>query len=444
MLIACVTIASVFGLTHFLYQKFYVDHKINTLTSHGRALALAYEQEPESFPEQLRWANDSLDWNVIFTDNPMLLSGSLPFEMPMTENLISFEERQTLLLGQELVIIRKHEKFAQDILAVVIPLLEQEQLTGAIFLYTPLSAVYEPFRPLRIILIVCSLLLLGFIVYVARKMTHYLVQPIKKMIDAAGKMAAGDFTERLSLEQEDELGQLAHSFNQMASSLQQVEQNRREFLANVAHELRTPISYMKGFNEAFEEGLVDADKYVAVMKKETVRLERLVHDLLDLAQLEGDSYPMNPSPIPFSQLIMDVTDRFEMKLKSKKLSFELDLDDTIIVYGDPDRLEQVITNLLQNAWTYSEPHKRIGIRLFADKQAVLEIQDEGVGIPAEDIPRVFDRFYRVNKARSRADGGLGIGLAIVYQIIKKHGGDITIQSLLGQGTTVTIQLPLEE
>lgn len=443
-LFAFVTIASILVVTHFLYQKLYVDRQIETLQMHGHALAETYAVNRASFHEQVRWSNESLEWEIIFTDNPMLLSGNLPFDMPLKENLISFEERQTLLSGQDLVFIRPHEKFNQDILAVVIPLREQGQLKGAIFLYTPLSAVSELFRPIMLQMIVLSFFLLLILIYAGQKVSGHIVKPLNQMTKAAERMAAGDFSERLSISQQDELGQLALTLNRMAQALQQVELKRREFLANVSHELRTPISYMKGVSEGVEEGVITVDHYIAVMKKESGRLERLVHDLLDLAQLEGDSYPMNVTMIPFSQLIMDVVQRFERSLENKRLTVQTDLDESLIVHGDPDRLEQVFTNILQNAIQYSHADEKIDVRLFAERnEAVVQIEDAGEGIPDEDITYVFDRFYRVNKARTRKDGGTGLGLAIAQQIVKKHNGDIAIQSKLGEGTTVTVRIPIE-
>lgn len=442
-LLAFVTIASAVGLTQYLYQTFYVDRLIESLSSHGHELASTYDENKERFLEKIEWSNESLDWEIIFTENPMLLSGNLPFDIEMDEHLISFEERQTLLAGDDVVLIREHEKFKQDILAVVIPLIEEKQLNGVIFLYTPLSAVYEPFRPLWTTLILSSLALLTIMLFAARKITNHIVKPLKQMTRVTQHFASGNFSERLSISQNDEFGQLASSFNAMASSLQQVEQNRREFLANVSHELRTPISYMKGFSEGVAEGLIDYEQYISIMQKETSRLERLVNDLLDLAQLEGDSYPMESSPLPFAQLILDVIERFELKCKEKDIILVHKLDEEIIIYGDADRLEQVVMNVLQNAYQYSSKGQQIEILLFEqEEKAILQIKDEGEGIPEDDLPNIIDRFYRVNKARTRNDGGTGIGLAIVNQIVKKHDGDISIESELGKGTKVTVELPV--
>lgn len=446
-LILLFAVVSAFSLTYYLYHKFYVDRQIETLLSHGHALAEAYYTDKHLFLEKVAWADESLQWNLIYTDNPMLLSGHLPFDLSMGENLISFEERQTLLAGEDLVLIRPHEKFNQDILAVVIPLMENQRLSGALFLYTPLSAMYEPFRPLQRMIIFSAAVLLLFFLMLARTITNHIVGPLKRLTEVTRQIASGDFSQRVSIQQKDELGHLASAFNHMASALEQVDQSRREFLANVSHELRTPISYLKGFNEAFREGMISQEKYMQVMEREIDRLDRLVHDLLDLAQLEGDSYPMNPHPLSFAQLIMELAEQLELKLKEKEITLRLDLDEEIIVYADGDRLEQVLRNVLENALRYSKPKSCIDLRLYAEQSkgfACLEVEDYGEGIPKEHLPKIMERFYRVNKARTRKDGGTGLGLAIAYQIIKKHGGKIDLQSELGKGTLVTITLPLYE
>lgn len=179
-----------------------------------------------------------------------------------------------------------------------------------------------------------------------------------------------------------------------------------------------------------------------IIQDEATRLSRLVHDLLDLAQLEGDSYPLTMEPIVFAQLIHDVLDQMAFIADKKSITFKRTLEEDCIVYGDSDRLQQVIRNLLDNAIHYTPSGKSISIDLQVHQGvAELKVTDEGGGIPKEDLPHVSERFYRVNKARTRKDGGSGLGLAIVYQIIKKHHGTFDIQSEPGFGTTAIIQLP---
>ncbi|MEB1806120.1 MAG: HAMP domain-containing protein [Bacillaceae bacterium] len=446
ILLMSLTVIAIFVLTYFLYEKFYVEKQISLLQHHGQAVATQYDQFSEAeLIEQIAWLDTVLEANVIYTKDPMLLSGGLPFEIEIEETLITFEERQVLLEGETLVFIREHPRFAQDIVAVVIPIQGINGLDAALFLYMPLAAVYEPFESIRFILIGLVILTLIFISVVTRKITGFFIHPIEQMMEVTNQMADGDFSKRANINRKDELGQLATSINRMSYSLEQVESKRREFLSNVSHELRTPISYMKGYTEALEEEMISQEKYIDTMKKETAYIGRLVHDLLDLAQLEGDSYPIIKVPLPFAQLIEDVVEKFEWHAKEKKINIQKNLDEEIIVEGDEDRLAQVISNVLNNAIRYSKEHGLINVVLSTiNNEAVLVIADEGEGIPEEDVEKITERFYRVNKGRSRNDGGTGLGLAIVQQLVKLHDGRLMIDSEVGKGTAVSIAIPLFE
>ncbi|WP_216828417.1 sensor histidine kinase [Alkalihalobacterium elongatum] len=443
ILLMSLTIIAIIVLTYFLYEKFYVEKQISLLQYHGQAVATQYNQFSKSeFQDQITWLDNVLEANVIYTTDPMLLSGGLPFEVEIEETLITFEERQVLLDGETLTLIREHPRFAQDIVAVVTPIMGLNGLEGVLFLYMPLATVYEPFESIRYMLIGFVILTIIIVSVVTRKITDYFIRPIEKMIEVTNQMADGDFSKRVNVNRRDELGQLAKSFNRMSSSLDEVETKRREFLSNVSHELRTPISLMKGYTEAFEEQVIPQEKYVSTMKNETAYIGRLVHDLLDLAQLEGDTYPITKAPLPFAQVVEEVVQKFEWHVKEKNITIQKELDEEIIVEGDEDRISQVISNILSNAIRYSNEHGTIFVRLFTkDNEAVLVIKDEGVGIPREEVDKITERFYRVNKGRTRKEGGTGLGLAIVQQIAKLHNGRLTIKSDVGQGTEVSVILP---
>lgn len=445
-LISFFMILAMGGLTKFLYEKFYVDKQIETILARGQSLEkVYYDGSEEQFLQMVDWANEHFDCTVIYSDNPMLLSGAAPFEVIGEENLISYEERQVLLNGDELIMIREHERFNQQILAIVLPLFQNEKLVAALFLYRPISSVYEPFQPITTILVVATIVLILLLIFMAKKITSYVVKPLVHMMDVTKQFGDGDLSKRIDIKQEDELGQLADSFNLMAEKLEMEENKRKQFLANVSHELRTPISYMKNFSEAFEEGVIDEEQYVKTVKKEADRLGRLVHDLLDLAQLEGESYPMNETILPFAQFIDDLIDRYKIEAKKKNITIIKELDDEVIVFGDEDRLTQVFNNIMENSLKYTSVDGKIIVKLAKDKHFTeLSIEDNGEGIPAEDIPKLTDRFYRVDKSRARKEGGTGLGLAIVQQIVKNHRGTLSIKSTVGKGTKVTIKLPLYE
>jgi signal transduction histidine kinase len=446
--IAVVTIITVMitiGLTFYLYEKLYVDKQKDLIHLQGQNLKEAYleERDGEQFQELVEWTKKNSEADIIFTKDPMKLSASLPYGDMASETLITFEERQRLLDGETVTMVRQHPVFDQDILAVAIPLLEGDILTGAIFLYMPLEDVYAPFESIRYVLAGLAVFIVLMVVWSGRKIASQMIQPLKKMEMVSGRMASGDFSKRIEVPSSDEIGSLARSFNQLAKSLEEVESNRREFLQNVSHELRTPLSYMRGYTEAILEGVIESEedqrKYLRIIQNETARLTRLVNDLLDLAQLEGDSYPMKHEPIPFAQVVMDVTERFRLPLEKKNIHLYLQLDEEAIIEGDADRLEQVISNLLDNAIRYTQGAGEIIVEMRQTEGfSVLRIKDTGRGIPEQDLENIMDRFYRVHKPRTRDEGGFGLGLAIVRQIVWKHGGTIDIQSKPGKGTSISL------
>ncbi|MCT2536499.1 ATP-binding protein [Aquibacillus koreensis] len=447
MVVALCTIVIGTGLTYFLYEQFYVEKQRATLVMQGEELENFYHtsQAKQEFLQRVAWTDQTSDANVLYTEDPMMLSAGIPAEGFSDTSLITFEERQQLLEGDQITFIRQHPRFDQDILAVTIPLLQEDQLEGAIFLYMPLTAMEEPFQSIRLVLFIFLIVLLIVITWIGLKMTDHLIKPLKEMETISYQMAQGDFSKRIIVSKQDEIGNLSNSFNTLAASLEEVDQKRREFLQNVSHELRTPLSYIKGYTEVLQEDFVDEksrENYLSIINNEVARLIRLVNDLLDLAQLEDDSYPMKDEPLPYAQLILDVVERFELFAKQKQVTIEVEVDHDIVVSGDADRLEQVVSNLLDNAIRYTPNGEKILVGLAQeDNQAQLLIQDDGPGIPKEDLPKVVERFYRVNSARTRKEGGTGIGLSIVYQIIKKHKGDLTIESEEGKGTTVKITIP---
>ncbi|KMK77740.1 sensor histidine kinase [Alkalihalobacillus pseudalcaliphilus] len=447
VLIVCLIII----LTYYLYQTLYIDKQIERLHEQAAQLEFTYQDHGTSdvFFQQLEMANflnGPSELEVLYTDDPMLLGSGTPFEPFSSQELINFSERQLLLNGETITIIRAHPLFDQDILAVALPLFENEMLTGALYLSIPLAEIYEPFSEIQGYLITGGIISLLIITLIIAKTVQNITHPLNKMKALSQEMAEGDFSQRIKhVGGGDELRSLANAFNSLASSLHEVETKRKEFLANVSHELRTPLSYMKGYVEAVKEEVIEPKKGLSIIQKESARLERIVHDLLDLAQLEGESYPIKKEPIAMAQLIHDVVESFELAMKQAQLNIHLYLDEEVIIFADYDRMEQVLRNLLDNALRFTGEGKSIFIQLYIrEKKVYIRIQDEGVGIAEKDISSLTERFYRVNKGRTRAGGGTGLGLSITSQIIKLHGGNITITSKEHVGTNVLIELPFTE
>ncbi len=288
-------------------------------------------------------------------------------------------------------------------------------------------------------------------IFVSRRV----VTPIRQMMQASRHIAAGHYRERVEVTGEDELGQLAQSFNQMATTLEQTEAMRRELIANVAHELRTPLSSIKGFMEGLIDGVLPAQPgtYQQVYR-EADRLQRLVNDLQELSRVEAGEFELNRRPLTIGDLIQQTADRLCSQFEEKEVALKVELPDGLPpVLADEDRLNQVLLNLVGNALQYTpgggtvtisaeasnSAQHTVGLRL----QLVISIRDTGIGIAPEHLPHLFTRFYRVDKSRSRAGGGSGIGLTITRHLVEAHGGHIWAESEGdGQGSTFSFSLPV--
>ena len=225
---------------------------------------------------------------------------------------------------------------------------------------------------------------------------------------------------------------------------------RKEFVANVSHELRTPLTTIKSYTETLLNGAVEDKnmtlKFLNVIDSESDRMTRLVKDLLMLSRLDYDKAQWNMKEIDLSKILHDCVYKMDISAKQKNQSIYLNImDDIPIIIGDKDRIEQVIINIISNSIKYTQEKGRINVSMWKDEEYVyIKIEDNGIGIPKKDMKRLFERFYRVDKARSRMLGGTGLGLSIAKQIIEAHKGKITLDSIYGEGTWVTIALPINQ
>ncbi len=320
---------------------------------------MSLKEQMKHFFERIDWSKQTTEALYLVTEDPMELAGGAPFEGTIGEELITFEERQVLLQGETVFIRREHPRFQQDMIGIAIPLMESERLAGAVFISKPLADVYDVFTNLRWFLAGALALAAGIIVFLGTRLTRHLVDPLVRMNAVAKRMEQGQFSERLSVRRrKDEMAELSNSLNQLASTLQQVETNRRIFLATIAHELRTPLSYIVGYIEGIEEGVIKPEQGMTIIEKEARRMNRLVNDLLDLAQLEGDEYPLQHDVVVFAELVREACETVQMRAKQKQMTIRLDLDEDCIIYADRDRMKQVIINLLTNAISYSNRGKK--------------------------------------------------------------------------------------
>ncbi len=276
--------------------------------------------------------------------------------------------------------------------------------------------------------------------------TGRIVGPLRAMMQASRRIAAGDYHHRVRLASQDELGELAASYNRMAEALEQTEQRRLALIGNVAHELRTPLTSIRGVMEGMVDGVIEPEPAALLdVQREVARLQRLVADLEELSRAEAGQIPLQRQPVAPAELIGAAAARLQPQFDDKGVELTLDLPDGLpVINVDAERITQVLLNLLGNALQYTPSGGRVSVQAGAQRDAVLVVvRDDGIGVAESDLPHIFERFYRVDKSRSRAGGGSGIGLTIARHLVEAHGGRIWAESPgLGQGSAFFFTLPL--
>lgn len=290
---------------------------------------------------------------------------------------------------------------------------------------------------------IISLTITGFFSYYLSKR---ITAPLREMNRVARHIARGQFDQRVKIKTQDELGELGQTFNAMAQELAGLEQMRKEFVANVSHDLRSPLTSLHGFVRAFLDETIPNERqrhYLTIMNDQTERMMKLINDLLDLARIEAGQLEIRPVIFNLSELVRQAVARLEPELVKKQVTVELLAEEAqdIHVFADPDRIEQVIVNLLQNAVQFSAPCSCVEVMLQTAERAVVAIRDEGPGIRPEDMEAIWQRFYKADSART-TKVGTGLGLSIVKHILDLHQSPIQVQSEVGKGSIFTFTLPI--
>lgn len=345
--------------------------------------------------------------------------------------------------------IRQIGKFKHSsnkkLLTIGVPVRKNGKVTGALFLHTPVQEI--PTGEVSKLIIFCSVIIsipsIAALYWVSRKISV----PLVKMNSAAKGLGKGDFRKRLDINSDDEVGQLADTFNRMTSQLEQLEKMRKELIMNVSHELRTPLSAVRGFIQGIREGVIpasDRDYYIDICYREINRLSSLLNTMLDLSAIESGRIELAPVTIRLDTLIESVVEAIKIRMDDKNISFHSDFPDSapLKVHADPERLKQILFNLLDNAVRHTPEGGQIIIRSRqADGEVEVAVSDTGSGIHPEQLLHIWERFYTEDHARSSHRERSGLGLTITKQLIDRMNGRISVQSQPGKGTEFTFYLP---
>lgn len=335
--------------------------------------------------------------------------------------------------------------FNTTMLTVAKPMIADGKVSGAVFVNLPIPEIHRIRSDvIRIFLLcVCFVVLVALVfIYI---MSNRLTKPIKELNLAAKSIAGGDFARRVSVQAENEIGELGENFNKMANSIEQLENMRRSFVANVSHELRTPMTTIIGFVEGIMDGTIPPEKhkqYLSIVLDESKRLSRLVTDLLDLSKMEQGKFPLEIRAFDLNEMIRLNIIKSEKRISEKDIQLTISFQaENQKVLADKDSIQRVLTNLIDNAIKFTPNGGFIDIRTgLANGKVFVAVQNSGAGIAKDELSHVFDRFYKTDKSRSQDKSGAGLGLFIVKNILQSHGENIWAESDPGEYTRFNFTL----
>jgi signal transduction histidine kinase len=354
------------------------------------------------------------------------------------------EDVKKVLSGETITKIGKFDdRFSTPMLTVGMPIKMGRLIMGAVFMHSPLyeinMALESAYRFIWLSLLISASVATILIYWISQRIS----QPLIEMSDIAKSMSKGDFSQKATVSSKDEVGQLATSFNKMAEALENLEDMRRGFVSSVSHELKSPLTSIRGFVQGILDGTIPPEEqaqYLTIVLEETDRLNKIIKELLELSRMESSQFQLTMSNFDVNELIRRVLLKQEKRIEQKELDVQIDFEqDRCMVEADRDRIEEVLINLIDNAikFTPEKGHLIVSTRIEGNK-VYISVSDSGIGISEEDMPHIWERFYTADK--SRASGSTGLGLSIVKRIIEQHRQSIWVKSVPGQGTTFTFTL----
>ena len=377
---------------------------------------------------------------IIITDaNHQILASSIEPDQDMKEHIL---DKKPISKGQ----IIESGWQDHDYMISVSPVGKN---SGYVYMFYPSSMIREIIFVMSLLSLITSLGIMFVAFGLIGILSRIFTKPLVSMKEATIKMAKGSYRQSVSVNGNDEIARLGHSIQKLGEQLQYYEDSRNEFLAAVSHEIRTPLTYIKGYSDVLSKGMIESreeqEEYLKIINKESNRLTFLVNDLFEMSKLQVGKFELNKEWAKINEIIEKVISSFKPAAEKKGLELKGDYPaDLPLLQVDVRRLEQVVYNLVENAIKYTN-NGGITVRTFLTKESIIiEIKDTGIGIPKQDLPKIWDRFYRVDQSRTRKTGGTGLGLYVAKQIIEAHGGDISVKSQENEGTIFTISLKVEK
>lgn len=438
-----------FGFLHFLYKDLYLNTIRESVENQGQRTASHYHygELTDDIIEKIQWYNVVSDYEVIVVNDMEELNTSFPYEIGR-EPLLAEGDREVLMNGQRIMKEGYVENLQREVMGAIYPITDGTRPIGFIFIYVPLAGLSQVFGSSIPVLFIGGLLFFVGLAYLINRVRKSLFQPLQSLQAMSKEVSKGNYTNRLTVTQMDEIGQMSVAFNEMSEALQHQEEQKREFLSNVVHELRTPLTYIMGYAEMVKNGLYSSpeeeQKYLETIELEVQRLKKLLSDLVELNSLQDEFYRFQYEPIAVGQLLYDTADLLSHLAAEKGIGYNFDVDEELIISNDAKRIQQVFYNLIDNAIKYAYHDSVIDLSLMESSGSlVFEIINNGPTLSDEEIQQMGERFYRTDKARNRHTGGTGLGLSIVKEIVRLQQGSLAISNSGEERVAFKVSVPLE-
>ena len=421
----------------FLESFYFSIHEKKLLKEGANLVEMIKANEAEYIIEQ-RLNELLLKYNAridLYTPNGVIIysSESAPKMLGIDKNAFLME-----IINTKKAISTYKQNSMGSLLLVGLPVIRDNVMTAAVIMTIPVASLKETVDTLKAQFVIISIILISVSSILAYVFSRYFTRPILEINNAAKTMAEGNLSIKVPVNTKDELGMLSSTINHLSSQLQKIEKLRKDLIANVSHEFKTPLSLIKGYAETIRdvENLSEEKKVkqLNIIIEESDKLNIMINEIMDLSQIQSDYYKLDKTDFIISDTIKAVVNRLNYHTENKKLRIEADYKDDLWVYADERRIEQVLYNLINNAINYSEEKQSIFIRIV-DRGSLLavEIEDQGAGISHEEIPYIWDRFYKSKEASGKHKGS-GLGLAIVKGILDAHKSNFGVESDIGKGS----------
>ena len=422
--------------------------RISTILVRNSTRSINLFQALRMINNEINVLHEYLNASCIITDSEFRIIRATTDVSAFEDTLLPAGDELTAVLEGRVVTVQGKlgGLFSEQVLTVGYPVIINERVIGSVLMSSSMPELQRNISDMIQITVACLLLSAAVAFALIFIFSRTISKPLTEMNEAAKIIAQGNFERRIGVNSRDEVGQLAESFNYMAESLFLQDKLRQDFISNISHDLRTPLTSMRGFLLAILDGTVPLEKqdyYLRIVLDETERLSKLTHDIIDINKIHDREVGLDKSVFDINSLIRKVVLMLESRVLQKRINLDLSFaHEENQVYADYEKIQRVIYNLLDNALKFTGENGAIGVETSVEgRQVIISVKDNGPGIPEEEQKRVFERFYKADASRGEDRKGSGLGLAIVQSFVKAHGKSVRLNSREGIGSVFTFALP---